>query len=123
MAYACVAISYASDVAACDWVETLAHQTGSDLPAGAVCSDPPDAVCHWSFDYRSAAAEDAFDTIQDRLSACLGSTPVSDAPVNHPDSYRLVQYEKEDALISLSLKDKASRQQSFVFLRVDNLSE
>lgn len=104
----------------CDWVDTQPFDLGSGLTEGGICSDPPDRVCRWAFKYRSQAAESAFERIANDLARCLGAPAATDEPVNHPDSYQLVQFNGSDGIISVSLKDKASLQQTFVFLRVDN---
>ncbi|MEM6374950.1 MAG: hypothetical protein AAF686_01840 [Pseudomonadota bacterium] len=112
---------------ACDWVATLSEAHATDVPADlpaaqtahVICSARPDLVCQWSFDYRSAAANALFGHISADLVACLGPAKALEPGVNHPDSYQLRQFEAPERLISLSLKDKASLEQSFVFLRVD----
>lgn len=108
---------------ACPWA-ALSEQ-GHDLPLadGQACRPSPEEVCRWSFAYRSAAAEDMFDRLAAHLSTCLGPPGGEAAPVNHPDSYRLLQFEAKEAVISLSLKDKAALQRSFVFLRVDPVGD
>ena len=110
---------HASD---CDWVEALPDTFDMTLPKGGSCG-APDTVCQWAYDYRSTAAQIAFADLEREIAMCLSASAKQDAPVNHPDSYRLMQFDAEQTRISLSLKDKASLQKTFLFLRVDNLSD
>ena len=113
----------ATEAMACPWGGFHSDEVDLPLAEGAACTLPPDEMCRWSFAYRSAAAQETFDRIADHLSECLGAPRAEEAPVNHPDSYRLIQFETTDAVIFLSLKDKASLQRSFVFLRVGQGSD
>lgn len=73
--------------------------------------------CGWAFDYRVAAATDAFEQGISVLNACFDqSTP--DQNVNHPDFYDLRLFVAGDQEIGLSLKDKAVLGQTYVFLRI-----
>jgi hypothetical protein len=77
------------------------------------------AHCSWAFPYRDAAARAAYETLVRRLTAC----PDAQAPkkagkaVNHPDTYDQREIRVMDTNVSISLKDKAGLEQSFVFLR------
>lgn len=79
--------------------------------------------CHWSFDYRSAAAKDAFAATFDAATSCLAQKETSQsAPdVNHPDSYDLRAFEVDGGTLSVSLKDKGQLQQTLIFLRMEHL--
>ncbi len=75
--------------------------------------------CHWAFDYRSAAARDAFADILDAVTACLGPdiTVSTDQSVNHPDAYDLRLIDHDGQQYAVSLKDKGALQQTLVFVR------
>jgi len=67
--------------------------------------------------YRSTAATDAFERLNDAVIACLGpdATITQYQSVNHPDFYDLRLYLMADQEIGVSLKDKAALQQTYVF--------
>lgn len=74
--------------------------------------------CYWTFDYRSAKALQTFDALKQALQQCSQAEVEKDkSRVNHPDSFDQVTVKLSDSLISLSLKDKASLNQTLVFLR------
>ena len=71
------------------------------------------------FDYRAPEAEMMRRHLASGLKACLRATAVAaETGVNHPDSYDQQRFRAEGAELSLSLKDKAALDKSFVFLRV-----
>ena len=76
--------------------------------------------CAWSFDYRAPLANDAFNHLLHAVPACLGLDVArkNDQKVNHPDFYDLQLFETPEAEVSVSLKDKAGLQETYVFLRV-----
>lgn len=76
-------------------------------------------VCQWQFAYRSDAALAVFDASMTALDGCFKKTVADTADVNHPDSYNQVVYSTENAMISLSLKDKAQHQATYLFLRIE----
>ncbi|WP_371224202.1 hypothetical protein [Roseovarius sp. 2305UL8-3] len=80
--------------------------------------------CRWGFDYRAAAAEALYAQIEQISAACFGDISATpNAPdVNHPDSYLIRQFTGQGIEVSVSLKDKAALDQSFVFWRVTPLS-
>lgn len=118
-----VALAGSVQAQECASIEALTDTSILSQSQDTTCSDPPDPVCRWTFAYRADAAVAAFEHLAEKLTRCLGPPVDEDAPVNHPDSYRLVQFGAPDAVISLSLKDKASLQSTFVFLRVDNFPD
>ena len=83
-------------------------------------SAQPSYHCAWEFPYRAAPAYDTFDDLVDRLDQCIGrqATLHSDRSVNHPDFYALRRFEMEQAQVSVSVKDKAALDRTFVFVRV-----
>lgn len=83
----------------------------------------PSRFCRWQFDYRAADSETIFSNLTSAFETCFGadSTRPADQSVNHPDTYHLRQFELDGWVVSVSLKDKAGLQASFVFLRVDPL--
>ncbi|MEM7506849.1 MAG: hypothetical protein AAF415_08880 [Pseudomonadota bacterium] len=79
--------------------------------------------CSWVFPYRSAAAEQAFGQAVDALSACADPSVdiVTDQQVNHPDSFDLRLLRTADGEVSVSIKDKAERRSTYIFLRTTPL--
>lgn len=77
-------------------------------------------VCVWTFDYRSIRATEGFEALNRSLLQCLGPEVRirSDQPVNHPDTYDLRTYVYGDASLSVSMKDKAALDKTYVFLRI-----
>ena len=79
-------------------------------------------ACQWIFDYRSEAAQRYFQQMVAEVHACKGAVALpKDQPVNHPDSYELISYQLGNEVLTVSLKDKAALDQTFVFLRVEPL--
>lgn len=76
--------------------------------------------CAWPFDYRAPVAHDAFKQLVDAVPTCLGLgvEGENDQKVNHPDFYDLQVFKSPQAEVSVSLKDKAGLQETYVFLRV-----
>lgn len=75
--------------------------------------------CRWDYDYRAIAASELMRTLNLEIQKCLGvqSRKIEDG-VNHPDTYEQRLYRLGDINISLSLKDKAALNQSFVSLQI-----
>lgn len=74
--------------------------------------------CRWSFAYRAAEAEATQDRLASDIRNCLNAAKVApEQGVNHPDTYDQQLFRTEDAELSLSQKDKAALQRTFVFLR------
>lgn len=73
--------------------------------------------CAKGFAYRSEAAHETFAQMLQDVAGC--ATPIMNrAPsVSHPDSYDLRQFETPHMIVSVSLKDKASLSETYVFLR------
>lgn len=89
------------------------------LPDGPACAPGPDpflTTCTWTFDLRHPAAQHTFASVARLLTPC--GPMDTDVAVNHPDTYALNVYAIGGRLVSLSLKDKGARGQTFVFLRV-----
>ena len=102
------AIEITSDAALASDCDTYTDEAGQEA-----------RVCQWTFAYRSEAAQDAFATIEAALDGCYPKTIPSGGDVNHPDSFNQVFYKIENERISLSLKDKAQRQTTHLFLRTE----
>ena len=81
--------------------------------------------CRWVFPYRAASANETFGDFIRRVEDCLGPQAVrhEDRSVNHPDHYALQRFETAGANVSLSLKDKAAYDSTFVFIRVQGTTE
>ncbi|WP_120499236.1 hypothetical protein [Roseovarius sp. EL26] len=79
--------------------------------------------CQQAYPYRAADATSRFMELNRDISECLQSQAVvsQDQTVNHPDFYDLYQYNLDQVTVSVSLKDKASLQQTFVFLRITGM--
>lgn len=116
----------------CDTLDALAQMAGNPgaeasvaFPDDAGTVAPCQAVlelggirslsCNWSFDYRAAEAQVAFETLATTVTACAGDPVAVGAPVNHPDTYDLLTFEGG---ISTALKDKANLGETLVILRV-----
>jgi len=78
--------------------------------------------CARAFDYRSPDAATAFDGLLQQVSACAVAFDRDDQAVSHPDSYDLRQFQMGSGIISVSLKDKGSLNQTYLFLRVSQAS-
>lgn len=76
--------------------------------------------CRWKFPYRARQAYDTFDGFVRGVNDCIGrqATVHGDQSVNHPDYYALRRYETEQAVVSVSVKDKGALGSTFVFIRV-----
>ncbi|MEP2027917.1 MAG: hypothetical protein ABJI96_04300 [Paracoccaceae bacterium] len=76
--------------------------------------------CAWGFDYRSDAAKQSFEAVNQMVRDCFGdsSESVKDAGVNHPDTYYQRQHILDEIVISVSLKDKVALQQTYVFVGI-----
>jgi hypothetical protein len=74
--------------------------------------------CAQAFEYRSADATIAFDSLLGQVSLCAAAIDRDDQSVSHPDSYDLRQFQLDTGTVSVSLKDKASLAQTYLFLRV-----
>lgn len=76
--------------------------------------------CGWAFAYRAAEATQAFDRVVAAVGQCLGNDAAvtADLNVNHPDFYDLQTFQLGDQEIGVSLKDKATLSETYVFLRV-----
>ncbi|MEM9584650.1 MAG: hypothetical protein AAGA08_16185 [Pseudomonadota bacterium] len=76
--------------------------------------------CGWPFQYRASQAKDAFLALVEDVQACLGpdASRVGDPKVNHPDFYELQVFGVAEGEVGVSLKDKASLQKTYVFLRI-----
>ncbi len=78
--------------------------------------------CRWSFDYRSDESIEMQDRMASDIRDCLGASTISpEQGVNHPDTYDQQLYRAGDMALSVSLKDKAAMQRSFVFLRIEKI--
>lgn len=78
--------------------------------------------CRWSFDFRSDEAVEMQDRLASDIRDCLDASTISpEQGVNHPDTYDQQRFRTADTALSVSLKDKAALQQSFVFLRIGKI--
>lgn len=101
-------ISIASDAAQSSQCDSYLNEAGQDAKA-----------CQWRFEYRSGAATEAFAASEAALDGCFNKTIPVGTEVNHPDSFNQIFYTTETQLISLSLKDKAQHQATYLFLRIE----
>lgn len=97
---------------------------GTDLPAqctrSIVLSGGTQVHCGWAFPYRAPEAAAAFERLASEVAACLGgdASVTPDPDVNHPDFYDLQTFQLKGLEIGVSLKDKASLSNTYVFLRI-----
>lgn len=144
-AAACLALPFALAAAAaepCTGMQSLivlaqsnfsASAAGGSVPtapqvrgADATCGVSPSLDgrnlyhCAWEFPYRSAQAPETFDALLGLIRGCFGDSADlrRDQGVNHPDSYDLRQARLDGVDFSVSIKDKAALNATFVFLRV-----
>ncbi|MEM7213087.1 MAG: hypothetical protein AAF479_14550 [Pseudomonadota bacterium] len=79
--------------------------------------------CRWSFKYRATEAKATQVRLASSIQTCLNATKVApEQGVNHPDTYDQQRFLIGKAELSLSLKDKAALQRTYVFLRTTALS-
>ncbi len=78
-------------------------------------------MCMWAFAYRDDNAIAGFDHLIAALKSCFdGQDPVrDDGTVNHPDSYDARRFTVDGIRFSVSVKDKAALEKTFVFLWVE----
>ena len=74
--------------------------------------------CAQAFAYRSMGATTAFGNLLEQVSSCAIAIRSDDQLVSHPDSYDLRQFQLGSGTVSVSLKDKASLAETYLFLRV-----
>ena len=76
--------------------------------------------CGWAFSYRADEASRAFDDLVSTVAECLGDEAriTADLDVNHPDYYDLQTFSLDGREIGVSLKDKATLSETYVFLRI-----
>ncbi|MEM7057709.1 MAG: hypothetical protein AAF557_08980 [Pseudomonadota bacterium] len=79
--------------------------------------------CRWDHSYRAPEAIFQMAKMNTEIERCLGiaSRKIEDG-VNHPDTYEQRLYRLGDINISLSLKDKAAFNQSFVSLQISGVN-
>ena len=74
-------------------------------------------TCHWRFTYRDPTAEELQLTLRDRVEQCISTDQrvEQDDQVNHPDSYYADTFVLDQSRLTLSRKDKAELDATFVF--------
>jgi len=80
--------------------------------------------CGWGHDYRTGAATKDFEDKTASLQQCFDQAAAigTDKAVNHPDFYDQRQFQIDDVIVTISLKDKATLQQTYVFLAVHGVA-
>lgn len=75
--------------------------------------------CQWKFEYRSPGASETLNSLSGAAQSCFEHQAIAfrDQGVNHPDTYDQRQFILGDAVLTISLKDKAALQKTYVFLR------
>lgn len=107
----------------CTWItsgtaDSTIEDTGDWQCKSALGQSGPSRYCLMHYPYRATEAARHFANLHGTLTACLGATdPVTDAQVNHPDSYDTFTWNQGQ--VTLALKDKAQLSQSVVILRVE----
>ena len=76
--------------------------------------------CSWKFPYRDVAANVTFNTFNQMMRDCFsdGVEAIEDLGVNHPDSYHQRQFFVDQAVVRVSIKDKGTLQETYVFISV-----
>lgn len=74
--------------------------------------------CIREYPYRTGEAQVDFQKMLAELAQCLGSEPVQDQGVNHPDSYEMFRFVIANGAVELSIKEKSGLQKTFIALRV-----
>lgn len=106
-------------------------QTTDFLPETKTCSiskqlsGSSELICFWQFDYRAESATTQFISLYNQLDSCQppNKQDIRDQKVNHPDYYDLRTFENNGTNFSVSLKDKAALDQTFVFFRIAKRNE
>ena len=77
-------------------------------------------LCDWAFPHRAKQAYDRFESLARDVHDCLGERAVlhNDQSVNHPDYYALRRFETDRASVSVSVKDKAALDRTYVFVGI-----
>lgn len=123
-AFVCACI-VSTAVLACDELDLLdGFVVDGVAPDGAYCtpyltlSGVEGVVCQWDFPYRAPSAILLEERLRNQIQTCRRINAVLvDTPVNHPDSYNLRRWITQEAIYSLSIKDKGRLQSTFIFLR------
>ena len=76
--------------------------------------------CAWSYPYRSKHSRTALQTFLARIESCEGvaRSTQPETGVNHPDTYEQWVFRVAGRTISVSLKDKAQLDRSYLFLGI-----
>jgi hypothetical protein len=76
--------------------------------------------CAWKFPYRDTSASTTFDALNQMMRGCFEQSPdtVTDSPVNHPDTYVQRRHVVDQVVVSVSVKDKVSLNETYVFIGV-----
>lgn len=73
--------------------------------------------CHWSFPLRERGAKELAADLWAEVQRCRpGKAGDTDTPVNHPDSFDLLEWRANNAIYRVSVKDKGGLGQTLVFL-------
>ena len=107
----------------CGAIYRLLTHEGSD--ALAMCHSTQTSfgtgkLCRWSFDYRDPSALEWAGELETRILDCVPAAVAlpPEPGVNHPDTHLVQNYRIDGRRVALSVKDKAQRQQTHVFLHV-----
>lgn len=130
----CLAVDHLADLAHGNFVHGTVNQArvhevasvlpGTNQPAKCRIVAKPDRkshMCMWTFPYRDQAASSGFDALSNAVGMCIGEGAAGqqDQRVNHPDFYDARSYHRGNATVTVSIKDKAALEHTFVFLRVE----
>ena len=79
--------------------------------------------CFWEFPFRALGASAFQDNLLRKIETCFNDArkQVDDQPVNHPDTYSQQAYHAQDAILSVSVKDKTGQNRTLVVLTIAQL--
>ena len=105
-----------------DWEPSLGASAFPDADECKVVQTTSGPVlwCTWSFAYRDDAASTRFESLRSEVASCMGPDTArrTDPAVNHPDSYNLHEFDTDDVVVAVSIKDKGALQKTLVFFRI-----
>ncbi|WP_187430332.1 hypothetical protein ROLI_027350 [Roseobacter fucihabitans] len=76
--------------------------------------------CAWNYPFRDDAANMAFEAFNLMMRECFKnrSEKIEDTGVNHPDTYYQIHHILDEVVVSVSLKDKSSLQETYLFVGI-----
>ena len=105
---------------ATEMAEILAGAAPDICERARIHAAPDELICTWPFILGDTAAPALLDHLSTAIIYCVPDAVrlPPDMAVNHPDFYKLHQFEMTGAAVAVSLKDKGALGQTFVRLRL-----